>query len=108
MTAALPRRATDDTEASFVEKREASYGQMGLTGLWALVGNSTGMLIVSVVLFMAIFQVERMHNEAMITFKEMSMQERESNRSINEQTRSVVEQNTKAIRALTDEIRKTK
>lgn len=48
-----------------MEDSVEKYGSLGLKGLWALIGNSTAMVVVAVLLFVAIFQVRSMHSEGM-------------------------------------------
>jgi hypothetical protein len=91
-----------------IEEPVPPRGGMGLSGIWALVGNSTAMVIVAVVLFMAIFQVKAMHNEAMGLFREIHAAEREMNKDNQLEMRRVIEQNTVALKELVIEIRKNK
>lgn len=67
---------------------------LGLKGLWALVGNSSALVIQAIVLLILLFQVRGMHTEG------MSQMQR-----INDATLNVVEKNTKALDSLSDEIR---
>lgn len=82
------------------------YGSMGLKGLWAQIGNSTAMVVITVVLFIAIFQVSRMHTEGMEVLQKLHEQEREFNREVHDSLRRVVEKNTIALNKLAEELSK--
>lgn len=119
------RRANDEEVATHVHERKepqglpavqgVMQGMMGLQGLWALVGNSTAMCIVAVVLFISIFQLQKMHSEGMGVLKELHNQERDhnkeeriNNRLAGEAMARIIDRNTLAIESLTTEIRKNR
>lgn len=67
---------------------------LGLKGLWALVGNSSALVIQAVVLLILLFQVRGMHTESLSQLSQ-----------INESTLRVVDKNSKALEELAGEIR---
>lgn len=67
-------------------------GDMGLKGLWALIGNGTAMVALAIVLFLALGQVRAMHEEGITTLKQLVLDQREVERSyIRDQIRSNTE-----------------
>ena len=80
-------------------------GAMGLSGIWALIGNSTAMVLVAVLLFAALWQVRTMHNEGMTILQTMYAHQRETDKQTHERLGKIIEGNSAAISKLTDEIR---
>lgn len=79
---------------------------MGLRGLLAAVGQSTWMVIGAVILFLALWQMQRMHAEEIGTLRQLHIEERDFNRSTLAGLTRVIEQNTGAIDGLANEIHK--
>jgi hypothetical protein len=86
----------------------AKDGNMGLRGVWALVANSSAMVVVTVVLFLCLWQVSRMHNEGMLILQKMQAEDRESSRQFQTSMTRALDKQTAAIEALTTELRRTK
>lgn len=72
-------------------------GSMGLRGLWALVGNSTAMVVIAVSMLLAMYGAWTMHREAMSTMERMNQQNLDS-------MGKVIDRNTNALDALAKEI----
>lgn len=100
---ALIAQASD--QQPMVEPGKPAYGSMGLSGMWGLIGNSTSMLVVAVVLFVSIYQIHGMHREGMAMMERLHNQEREFNRETQRSQRDVIQKNTDAMGLLAKEIR---
>ena len=74
--------------------------------IWALVGNSTGMVIVAVLLFLFAWQLQSMHSEEIGTLRQLHIEERDFNRQTLRGLGAVIERNSSAIDGLAGEIAK--
>lgn len=72
-------------------------GSMGLKGIWALVGNSTAMVILAVVLFYTMHEVQALHREGIATMRDLLTG------TVANQNRVILD-NTTAIRDLAHEV----
>lgn len=99
-------RPSDTDEMPIYPEEEAKAGwSMGLRGFWALVGNSTALVVVNIVMFMALFEVKSVHRDGMATLdKMMEQSHRFYERSQSELNRTL-ERNTIALEGLTSELR---
>ena len=103
MDAALPTTIPDRTDSP-VAIAVAGNGNMGLRGLWALVGNSTAMVVIAVAMLLTMYAAWSMHQSGMSAMKEMNDRAFEvSQRQADTLTR-VVDRNTDALGQLTREI----
>jgi hypothetical protein len=73
-------------------------GDMGLRGLWAQVFHSTAMVAIVMIAFLALWQLQRMHDEAMNTLRDFNAQ-------LVGQIRSALDANTASISRLSDDLR---
>lgn len=73
-------------------------GGMGLKGMWAMIGNSTAMTLLAIVLFMMISQVRAMHQEGIVTLKQILDIQLQ-------QQHQVIKENTAAVRELIIEVK---
>ena len=70
---------------------------MGLRGLWALVGNSTAMVVIAVAMLLTMFAAWSMHREGMSTLQGINKQNMEL-------MGRVIDRNSAALDALSKEI----
>jgi hypothetical protein len=81
---------------------------LGLRGMWALIANSSAVVVQTVFLFILIFSLNTMHREAMLLMESVVTQERLSHQHTIQRLERVVEDNTRAMQHLAGEIRQTK
>jgi hypothetical protein len=92
---------TDKLEVGQLDRMElniASGTSMGLKGVWALVGNSTAMVALAIVMFIMINQVMTMHHEGIATLRAI----------LDVQTKdqaTTIRDNTNAVRDLANEVK---
>ena len=79
-------------------------GGMGLRGLWALVGNSTAMVVIAVSMLLTMWAAWSMHESGMAAMKEMNDRAYETSQRQIDAMGRVIDRNTSALDSLTREI----
>lgn len=90
--------------SAFADVAPAGNGSMGLRGLWALVGNSTAMVVIAASMLLTMGAAWSMHQSGMEAMREMNDRAFDvSQRQLDAMGR-VIDRNTAALEQLTREI----
>lgn len=80
-------------------------GSMGLTGIFATVGNATSMVIIAGLLVAVLWHVKDAHREGIDTLREMIVSDRSAHKAEREALSKIVDKNSEAMQNLANEVR---
>jgi len=96
-------------DAHLDETQPPALGNMGLRGIWAQLANASALMVLAVVLFLTMHQVNQMHTEGISALKQMHTEGIGTMRQLMDTTLSnqqrVIADNTTAIKDLANEVR---
>lgn len=95
----------DNTQSSGDSPPGDMAGSMGLSGIFATVGNATAMVIIAGLLILVLWHVKDAHREGIDTLREMIVSDRAAHRLEREALGRIVDKNSEAMLSLANEVR---
>lgn len=98
--------ASTASRVARVAANTAAVGSMGITKtLWALVANSTAMVIIVVVMLVALYQVQTAHSESIRILTDIIAQNRKEAGDVRVEQNRVIDTIRDAVKDLAQEVR---